>query len=483
MSLGELRAKFDAAGQGHVFKFVDEGKVEGSELAAFLAELQELDLESVARSHASAKAEAEGGAAAEELQPPEGFATIAGTAAEDISAWERAGLDAIGRGEVAACVLAGGQGTRLGYDGPKGCYDIGLPSGKPLFQLMVERIRCLVRLAKDAGGVAARVPFLVMTSPINHEQTKNFFEGHKFFGMDPEDVWFFTQGTLPCLTVEGKIMLESAGRLATAPDGNGGIYPALHKSGCLDKLKSAGVKYLHVFSVDNALCRPADPRFAGFCISRGADCGNKCVWKASPDEKVGVVARRGGRYSVVEYSELDDARKNKRDDAGSLVFGAGNICNHFFSVAFIADVVIPSMHTMFHLAHKKIPCAGDDGATVKPESNNGIKLESFIFDVFPLSSQMAILETLREEEFAPVKNAPGAATDSPDTARAMVSALSRRWVKESGGDVTGDSVLEISPLLSYAGEGLKERLTGITIDVKDPPGVCIAWSVDGALDV
>lgn len=234
------------------------------------------------------------------------------------------------------------------------------------------------------------------------------------------------------------------------------------------KVEGRRVKYLHVFSVDNALSRPADPRFAGYCISRDADCGNKCVWKASPEEKVGVVAKRGGRYSVVEYSELDDERKKKRDSSGSLVFGAGNICNHFYSLAFIADVVVPSIHAMFHLANKKIPCAGEDGSTVKPDSNNGIKLEAFIFDVFPMSSRMAILETSREEEFAPVKNAAGAATDTPETARAMVSALSRRWVTDSGGEVTGDSVLEISPLLSYAGEGLKQRVSGTVVDASKP---------------
>jgi UDP-N-acetylglucosamine/UDP-N-acetylgalactosamine diphosphorylase len=231
-------------------------------------------------------------------------------------------------------------------------------------------------------------------------------------------------------------------------------------------MQASGVKYLHVFSVDNALCRPADPRFAGYCITRNADCGNKCVWKVSPDEKVGVVAKRGGRYSVVEYSELDDKSKNLRDAAGSLTFGAGNICNHFFSVAFIADVVVPAMSSMFHLAHKKIPFAGEDGATVKPDSNNGIKLEAFIFDVFTMSSRMAILETVREEEFAPVKNAPGSATDSPDTARAMVSALAQRWIKAAGGEIAGDKeVLEISPLLSYSGEGLADKVAGKTFDL------------------
>lgn len=260
----------------------------------------------------------------------------------------------------------------------------------------------------------------------------------------------------------GKLILESAGTLARNPDGNGGIYPALAKSGCLARMRTSGVKYLHVFSVDNALCRVADPRFVGYCIARSADCGNKCVWKVSPDEKVGVMALKEGRPAVVEYTELDEGRKTQRDGEGLLIFGAGNICNHFFSVSFLEEVVVPQMANMFHLAHKKIPFAGDDGQTVKPEKNNGLKLEAFIFDVFSLSSRMAIFETLREEEFAPVKNPVGSASDSPATACAMVNALSRRWISEAGGTVEGDeaTIVEISPLLSYAGEGLEARVDG-----------------------
>ncbi|CAE7782761.1 UAP1, partial [Symbiodinium pilosum] len=301
--------------------------------------------------------------------------------------------------------------------------------------------------------------------PMTHSQTVSFFEEHNFFGASKDQVWFFEQGTMPCLSPEGKILLESAGSVACNPDGNGGLYPALKRSGCLDRLLDLGVKSLHVFSVDNPLCRPADPRFIGYCLSKSADCGNKCVWKASPDEKVGVVAKKGGRPSVMEYSELDDARKKQCDESGRLVFGAGNICNHFFSVEFLANVVVPNMAAMFHLAHKKIPCAGEDGKTVKPDSNNGVKLEAFVFDVFPMSSNMAILETRREEEFAPVKNAPGTATDSPDSARAMVNALCRSWVEQAGGKLEGakDDVLEVSPLLSYAGEGLEDRVSGKTL--------------------
>mmetsp|Transcript_47241 Transcript_47241/g.106093 ORF Transcript_47241/g.106093 Transcript_47241/m.106093 type:complete len:474 (-) Transcript_47241:9-1430(-) len=461
-----LRARYEAAGQGHVFKFLDAGKVSAEEKTAFLKQLDGIDLDYTANSYRAAMAEAEAASsgASVSLSPPDSFTCLADCLADEVLAWEQAGLAAVGRGEVAACVLAGGQGTRLGFDGPKGLYNIGLPSKKTLFQLSCEKICRLVELAKSTSGKTARMPFLVMTSPFNHDVTMSYFKDNNYFGLPADDVWFFAQGTLPCLTKEGKIMLESAGQVATAPDGNGGFYPALKGSGCLDRLEQIGVKYLHVFSVDNALCRPADIRFVGFAIAKDADCANKCVWKVSPEEKVGVVAKKDGKSSVVEYSELDDANKNARDASGRLVFGAGNICNHMFTVRFLADVVIPGMASLFHLAHKKIPCADEEGVTMQPTANNGIKLEAFIFDTFGMSSKMAILETAREEEFAPVKNAPGSATDSPDTACAMVNALARQWLKRAGAKLEGpdDAMVEISPLLTYAGEGL-ESYAGSTI--------------------
>lgn len=457
-----LRKRFAEADQSHVFKFLDEGKVPRKQIPEFLAQLEEIDLDYVSKSYTQACAEVESLAkhSSVDLAPPDSYGTLAGSSEEELASWEQAGLAAIACGEVAACVLAGGQGTRLGFDGPKGCYDVGLPSGKTLFQIFAERVRRMVVLA----GQGARLPFLVMTSPQNHQVTLNFFKAHKFFGLPAKDVHFFQQGTMPCLTPEGKIILESAGCVARNPDGNGGFYPALQNSGCLGQLRSEGVKYIHVFSVDNILCRPADARFIGYCIAQGADCGNKCVWKAHPGEKVGIVAKKNNRPAVVEYSELDDASKNLCDDAGRLVFGAGNICNHFFTVDFLVDKVLPNMAFFFHLAKKKIPYAGEDGTTIKPDAENGLKLESFIFDTFCLSENMAIFETLREEEFSPVKNPSTAPSDTPSTACAMLNNLARAWIRKAGGSVEGDddALVEVSPLLSYAGEGLEERVAGKT---------------------
>jgi UDP-N-acetylglucosamine/UDP-N-acetylgalactosamine diphosphorylase len=373
------------------------------------------------------------------------------------------GTEALGRSEVGALVLAGGQGTRLGFSGPKGMYSINLPSKCTLFQMIAERLLALRKIAAKNYGSSndalPSIPFYIMTSPINHEQTIDFFEKHSCFGLPKDDVFVFKQGMLPCLTDEGKIILEAAGKVAMAPDGNGGIYPSLVNSGAFADMENRKLKYLHVFSIDNALTKPADPIFIGYCMSKGADCGNKVVWKTSAHEKVGVIAEKDGKSCVVEYSDISKEMAEAVDDKGRLQFGAGNICNHFYTIDFLKTKVFPELGNIYHIAKKKIPFYDEESKkTVEPESNNGLKLETFIFDIFPLSKTMAVLDVNRSEEFAPVKNAPGSASDSPDTARKYISDLAKKWVTKAGGRLVGDSeaICEISPLTSYGGEGLED---------------------------
>lgn len=238
-------------------------------------------------------------------------------------------------------------------------------------------------------------------------------------------------------------MLESRSKLARASDGNGGLYQALVKSGALADMKSKGVERMHVFSVDNVLCRPMDPVFLGYCATEEADVGNKVVWKIESHERVGIVAKKNGRCGVVEYSELDETLASKRDlESGKLVFGAANVCNHVFALAFV-ERVLHKDELPYHIARKKIPTADTvTGETTTPSSPNGLKLEAFIFDVFPLCTNMATLEVRREDEFAPVKNAPGSTSDSPDTARRMLSGQARRWIERSGGTFSTERVIQ-----------------------------------------
>eukprot|EP00977_Amphora_coffeiformis_P014718 scaffold4201_cov178-Amphora_coffeaeformis.AAC.13 len=456
----QLKARYAAVGQGHILEHLDKiSSVE--ERQTFLQQLEGIAVEEIAKLLESAQKTANNDDDAV-ITP---FVGCIGRSSDAVTVEKvrPVGMDAIRQGQVAALVLAGGQGTRLGFSGPKGVYNIGLPSQKSLFEIMAERILKLRQLA----GAEAQLPFYIMTSPINHAETEAYFRENNFFGLGEENVMLFQQGMLPCLTTDGKIILETKSKVAMAPDGNGGIYPALQSSGALDHMDARGVKYLHIFSIDNALVKPADPVFIGHCISQGADCGNKSVWKAHPHEKVGVVALRNGKPCVVEYSEISKEMAEQVDAHGRLAFGAGNICNHFYRLDFLRNVVLKNMGDLYHIAHKKIPYYdADKDETVNPESNTGIKLETFIFDVFPLAKNMAIFEAMRKEEFAPVKNAPGSSSDSPDTARTMISDLSKTWLVEAGVTLEndGDAICEVLPLTSYAGEGL-EKYKGETVKV------------------
>nr|CCA25776.1 UDPNacetylhexosamine pyrophosphorylase putative [Albugo laibachii Nc14] len=407
------------------------------------------------------------------IEPLDCVDRLVDTPFEKKQKWESIGLEAIHKGKLAAVILAGGQGTRLGFDGPKGIFNIGLQSKKSLFQLFAERIRAIQALADRKYGTAksSKISLLIMTSPLNHQETVLYFRRCHFFGLEEENVHFFTQGTLPCFTLDGKFILENTHTLAKASDGNGGFYKALDESGKLAQLQARGVEYLHVVSVDNALCKVADPVFVGYCISKDADCGNKVVWKACSDENVGIVAKTNSRFCVVEYSEMDEKTSQLRDESGSLRFGAGNICNHFFTIDFIMNKVLTNFQLDYHVAHKKIPMVDDHGCTFTPVNNSGIKLEAFIFDTFPLSEQMAVLTVPREQEFGPVKNQPGSERDSPDTARAMLSCEAKSWLLSRSQETLSHKqalefetflreidIFEISPLLSYNGEGLNETV-------------------------
>ncbi|RWS04311.1 UDP-N-acetylhexosamine pyrophosphorylase-like isoform X2 [Dinothrombium tinctorium] len=391
------------------------------------------------------------------------------------------GLKAISEGRVAALLLAGGQGTRLGVSYPKGMLNVGLPSNKTLYQLQGERIRRLERLAFDATGKFSNIIWYIMTSEQTKEATEEFLAKHNHFGLKKDNIVIFEQNTLPCFTFDGKIILEQRHRIARAPDGNGGLYVALKQCGILDDMQKRGLKYVHVYCVDNILVKVADPTFIGYCISMGAEAGAKVVEKFAPTEAVGIICKVKGKYEVVEYSEVSMTIAEKRNSDGRLTFRAGNICNHFFTVDFLQNIWNkPLKH---HIAKKKIPFVNHSGSIVKPEKPNGIKLEKFVFDVFHFTDKFVVWEVLREHEFSPLKNADGAEKDTPTTARQALSYLHEKYLVEAGGtfindfnmkskksDVTvngsiknsciDDVKCEISPLLSYEGEEIEHLVRG-----------------------
>ncbi|KIJ66233.1 hypothetical protein HYDPIDRAFT_86499 [Hydnomerulius pinastri MD-312] len=472
MAVDNVRSRYQAADQDHVFTFWS--KLSDVERKSLSRQLEGIDIERVNRvfqkAITSERQANDPNHVAEPIVPlpvETCESVVNDSAGESARAWRKAGLDAVAKGQVGVLLMAGGQGTRLGSSAPKGCYDIGLPSHKTLFQYQAERIARLQVLAETESGKpkgSVVVPWYVMTSGPTRRETEAFFTKNKHFGLDAKNVIIFEQGTLPCLTMDGKIMLESTSRVAVAPDGNGGLYAATRAPLSSDKsrtvlsdLTERGVLYVHAYCVDNCLVKVADPVFLGYCITRQADCAAKVVPKASPTESVGVVARRGDKYSVVEYSEITREQAELRNpQTGELSFNAGNIANHFYTTAFLHSVESFENDLAFHIARKKIPTIDlQTSEAIKPSKPNGMKLEMFVFDVFPFTEKFAVLEVARKEEFSPLKNAPGTGSDDPDTSRRDLLAQHRRFLEKAGARVKDGVEIEISPLVTYAGEGLE----------------------------
>ncbi|KAK3942770.1 udp-n-acetylglucosamine pyrophosphorylase [Diplogelasinospora grovesii] len=473
--VSELKEKYTSAGQSQVFTFYDS--LSSAEKAALFKQLSIFDpsyINIIAAKALSPPKSDDGAKEATTLEPlPESAtASIMDSKAEDIERWYQQGLDLIAENKVAVVLMAGGQGTRLGSSAPKGCYDIGLPSKKSLFQIQAERIRKIEKLAVQKAGntKTVTVPWYVMTSGPTRKPTEDYFREHNYFGLSSENVTFFEQGVLPCIANDGKILLESKGKVAVAPDGNGGIYNALVESKVLDDMKVRGIEHVHAYCVDNCLVKVADPVFLGFAASKNVDIATKVVRKRNATESVGLILCKNGKPDVVEYSEIDKATAEAQDEkqAGVLKFRAANIVNHYYSFRFLESIPQWAKNLPHHVARKKIPYADlESGNTVKPEKPNGIKLEQFVFDVFPMLplEKFACMEVRREDEFSPLKNARGTGEDDPDTSKRDIMGQGKRWVQAAGATVTSEDPeagIEVSPLMSYGGEGL-ESLSGKTI--------------------
>lgn len=379
--------------------------------------------------------------------------------------WNDLGLKAIADGEVAVLLMAGGQGTRLGSSDPKGCFNIGLPSGNSLFQIQAEKILKVEELTKEKFQLNELpiINWYIMTSGPTRKATEEFFIKNNYFGLKSNQVIFFNQGTLPCFNLEGnKILLQSKNAICESPDGNGGLYKALKDNGILDDLNAKKIKHIHMYCVDNCLVKVADPVFIGFAIEKNFDLATKVVRKRDANESVGLIVldQDSQRPCVIEYSEISSELANKKDpaDESKLFLRAANIVNHYYSVDFLTKMVpkwISSQEFLpFHIAKKKIPSLNSEtGEFYKPTEPNGIKLEQFIFDVFPSVelSKFGCLEVDRTEEFSPLKNADGAKNDTPTTCRSHYLERGTKWVKDNGANV--DGLVEVKS--SYAGEGLQ----------------------------
>lgn len=324
--------------------------------------------------------------------------------------FEAIGIKALKEGKVGAVLLAGGQGTRLGFDKPKGTYRIGVERELYIFQCLINNLMDVVKKAN------AWVPLYIMTSEKNNDETIAFFREHSYFGYNPDFIRFFKQEMAPSVGYDGKIYMEDKDSVSLSPNGNGGWFSSLQKTGYVEQMKETGMEWLTVFAVDNVLQRINDPAFIGAVIDSGAECGGKVVRKAAPDERVGVLCLEDGKPSIVEYYEMTDDMIHLRDEKGNLLYNFGVILNYMFRIDRLEAISGKAMP--LHIVEKKIPHLDENGNLVKPQSPNGYKFEALVLDMIHLMNSCCSYEVVREKEFAPVKNLHG--VDSVDTARELL---------------------------------------------------------------
>lgn len=441
-NLETQRARCEAHGQAHLLAHwdrLDEGRRE-----RLLDAVSNLDLGFVDRAAALLGEEAPVGEGA--IEPAELFPLERGPAESQRATEAIAAGEALLRaGKVGYLLVAGGQASRLGYDGPKGTFPVGPLTGRTLFGMHAHALR------RTAARYGVRTPWYVMTSPANDADTRAFFAEHDHFGLDPADVFFFSQAMNPAVDLEGRALLATEDSLFMAPNGHGGVLSALRDSGALADAAERGLEQLSYFQVDNPLVPPADRLFLGLHAQAGAGMSSKAVAKRDAHEKVGVLATQGGTLGIIEYSDLPDELREAKDDAGLLRFRAGSIAVHVLDLDFVGRITEGGLSLPLHVAKKTMKVWTPEGH----REVQGAKFETFVFDALAQSKTSVTLEVDRAEEFSPVKN--GSGEDSPETCRADLVRRWSRWLAGAGveapeGAERGEAVLEVDPLLAEDAE-------------------------------
>jgi UDP-N-acetylglucosamine/UDP-N-acetylgalactosamine diphosphorylase len=456
-----LNDRFSAVGQGDVFRFFDTLPQSGKDrLTKQLEALDPAYVKQLADTQVKTKAQIP---LPIDIKPAVGYPNTPDAQRRALYAdAERRGRELLSQGKVAAFLVAGGQGTRLGYDGPKGEYLVTPVRSKPLFQVFAEQ---LISYGKEFGKP---VPWYVMTSEANDDATKAFFRKHSYFGLDLANVTFFVQGMMPAFAFDGTMLLQEKDSLALSADGHGGSLRALAKTGALADMRKRGVEHLSYFQVDNPLVHVIDPLFIGLHDLTGSEMSSKAIPKANALEKVGNFVVGDGKTQVIEYSDLPESLAVQTNPDGTLKFNMGSIGIHALRVSFIEALNAEGQLKLpWHRAEKKVPFVDASGNLVKPDKPNAVKLEQFVFDAIPLAKNAIVYMTERAEEFSPVKNAEG--VDSPATCRRDQIRRAARWLTEAGVNIPQkngepDGVIEISPIFAADQNQLTKRdLSGVTV--------------------
>jgi UDP-N-acetylglucosamine/UDP-N-acetylgalactosamine diphosphorylase len=483
----KLHALLARWGQEHLLAFWND--LDRRRQASLAAEIRGIDFELIERLYRQRDAAGEVRELADRARRPPVFRIDGSTDGSrnrftPEQAKHRA-AEALGAGRVGVILVAGGEGSRLGFDRPKGMFPIGPVSGHSLFQIHIEKI---VAAGRRWG---ARIPLLVMTSPATHEATVAFLDGHDRFGLAEEDLRVFCQGTMPAVdAASGKVLLESPSHVALSPDGHGGTLAALARSGSLAEAKRRGIEHLFYLQVDNPLVDICGPEFLGYHLLCRSEFSSQVIAKRDPMEKVGNVVERDGRLHVIEYSDLPEPVARRTAADGSLEIWAGSIAVHVMDVAMLERMAEAADALPPHIARKKVPhidlimthsrgrpcyIAGRPchiaGRPVVPEEPNAIKFERFIFDLMPRAAGAILVEVDRSRHFAPLKNASGEPCDTPETVRAQMVAEHTRWLRQAGVEVADGVAVEISPLFGLDAEEVGEKV-GPGTRVTEPTFYC-----------
>jgi len=445
----ELLAMVAPYGQEHLLGFWEQ--LDAEQRDSLASQIRAIDFALIDALRHNRDAQQDVRALAARAQTPPAFRRNAADRFTSAQARQR-GRQAVAEGKLGVILVAGGQGTRLGFDHPKGMYSIGPVSKHSLFQIHIEKI---VAAARRDG---VRIPLYLMTSPATHDETVAYMAANDRFGLPAEDLVVFCQGTMPAIDARtGRILLDRPDHVFVSPDGHGGMLAALARSGSLADVRRRGIEHLFYFQVDNPLVDIPDLEFVGYHLLAESELSTQVIAKRDPFEKVGNLVAVDGAVRVIEYSDLPDDVAQRRNPDGSLAIWAGSIGVHVMKAAFLERMAAQTGSLPFHRASKKVPCVDAAGQQVKPTSPNAIKFERFIFDLLPSAAGAIGVEVDPRQSFAPLKNASGEKADTPETVRDQIVALHTQWLRQAGVEVAEGVPVEISPLFALDPDELRSK--------------------------
>lgn len=403
MNLEDAKVLLEKYNQEHLWKSYE--RLNDADREKLLEQISRIDFEKMKTLYALSQTKVE---IKDALIEPMTYQDSAKLSEDEKQEFIKIGEEAIKNNKLAVVTMAGGQGTRLGHNGPKGTFDLGLNSHKSLFEIQCD----ILKKAKEKYGVT--VPWYIMTSRENNDDTVAFFEKNNFFDYPKTEAnYFFKQGELPMMDEDGRFIIEENGLVKEAADGHGGVFEALGRNGILADMKKRGIEWIFIAGIDNVLVQLVDPLLIGYAIKNNFKAVSKTVPKSNPDEKVGVFCKKDNKPYVIEYTEISEEQAHMRDENGELVYGEGHVLLNLFNIEALEK--IEKFKLPYHVAHKKTSYVNEEGEYVTPDSPNAYKFESFLFDAFSQITEFGLLRGKRTEDFSPVKNAIG--VDSPETAR------------------------------------------------------------------